>query len=419
MERRCSIARSRLVESRWFRCAHRQLAHPAGTFYTERMESPALNVPRERRDLWPIIWAAGGGCWLIIAVLGLLWSWPLSGTTLQNGDYVVSSAARFIHYAMLFLLSACAYRIGLSIGWPHERSRQLRIVAVNIALALLVTRLSPIMLSLTEVIVDGRWSKLGEDITPWLPFRLNWMSWVGLLRFWAVPYLLGLITVALVYTARQYHSESMRLAKLSAELANLRMAMLSAQLHPHFLFNALHAISELINESPAQATTMIARLGDFLRIALESTKRPWIRVESEVIGLDAYLAVQQTRFRDQLSVTLLVDPAAMDTLMPALLLQPIVENAIEHGRCGKARSLSVNVRIRREQDRLLIDVTNSTPQLIAPLARSEFGHGLRNVEARLHAAFGDDASVKIGPDAGRGTRAMLDMPANIMLAEPA
>jgi LytS/YehU family sensor histidine kinase len=211
----------------------------------------------------------------------------------------------------------------------------------------------------------------------------------------------------------------MRIAGLSTELANLRMAMLSAQLHPHFLFNALNAISELINESPAQATTMVARLGDFLRVALESTKRPWIRVESEVIGLDAYLAVQQTRFRDRLIVTLLVDPAAMDTLMPALLLQPIVENAIEHGRSGAGGPLTVSVHIRREAERLLIEVTNSTPHLIAPLARSSFGHGLRNVEARLKAAFGDTASVEVGPDADRGTRAMLQMPANFALPEPA
>jgi two-component system LytT family sensor kinase len=383
------------------------------------MGTPDLGAPRERGDLWPIIWTAGGGCWLVTAVLGLLWSLPYSGTTMQNGDYVVSSAARLVHYSLLFLLSACAYRIGLGARWPRERSAQVRIVALNIALALLVSRLSPMILGVTEVIVDNRWSTLREDIAPWLPFRLGWMAWVGLLRFWAVPYLLGLVAVALVYTARQYHRESMRLARLSAEVANLRMAMLSAQLHPHFLFNALHAISELVNESPAQATTMIARLGDFLRIALESAKRPWIRVESEVIGLDAYLAVQQTRFRDQLSVTLLVDPSAMDTLMPALLLQPIVENAIEHGRCGALGALSVHVNIRRERDRLLVDVTNSTPQLIAPLARSAFGDGLRNVEARLHAAFGDDASVKVGPDAERGTRAMLDMPANIVLPGPA
>jgi hypothetical protein len=394
------------------------VAHLVGacdaTFYTEGMATADPLDKRERSDLWPIIWTAGGSCWLVIAVLGLLWSWPSSGSTTQSGDYIVSSTARLAHYVLLFLLSACAYRIGLGVAWPSARSKQLRIVVINILLAL-----SPLLLSVIEMIIDARWQHLQEDFAPWLPFRITWMQWVGLLRFWAVPYLLGLITVALVFTARQYHRESMRLAGLSTEVANLRMAMLSAQLHPHFLFNALNAISELINESPAQATTMVARLGDFLRIALESTRRPWIRVESEVIGLDAYLAVQQTRFRDRLVVTLLVDPAAMNTLMPALLLQPIVENAIEHGRSGSSGPLSVTVQIRREQDRLLIEVTNSTPHLIAPLTRSSFGHGLRNVEARLRAAFGDDASVKVGPDSERGTLAMLEMPANFALAEPA
>jgi len=396
----------------------REFGARRATFYTAAMITSESAVEDKGAELWPIILAAGGLCWLAIAILGLLWAWPLSGTTL-NGDYIVSSAARLIHHLLLFLLSACAYRVALAHGWPQERGQQVRLVAAQVVLALLITRLSPLILTMTEVITDGRWSHLGEDMTPWLPFHPTWMQWVGLLRSWMVPYLLGLIAVALVYTARQYHRESMRLARLSTEVANLRMTMLSAQLHPHFLFNALHAISELITESPAQATTMIARLGDFLRIALESTKQPWIRVEAEVVGLDAYLAVQQTRFRDRLSVALLVDPAAMNMLMPALLLQPIVENAIEHGRCGSTGSLAVGVRIRREGDRLIIEVTNSAPQLIAPLSRSAFGDGLRNVEARLRAAFGDDASVRIGPGELSGTRAMLDMPASAAQAVPA
>jgi Histidine kinase len=389
-------------------------ARDLGTQPQDFFSRPALGVERERDELWPIIWTAGGICWLTIAILGLLWAWPLSGTT-QNGDYIVTSTARLIHHVLLFLMSACAYRIGLGQGWPREPIKRARVLAVHVVLALLIARLAPLVLTLTAVLVDGRLSYIGKDIIPWLPFHPDWMQWVGLLRFWMVPYLLGLIAVALVYTAQKYHRESMRLARLSAEVANLRMAMLSAQLHPHFLFNALHAISELINESPAQATTMVARLGDFLRIALESIKHPWVRVEAEVIGLDAYLAVQQTRFRDRLCVALLVDPAAMSTLMPALLLQPIVENAIEHGRGGSPSALTVSVQIRRTKDRLIVEIINSTPQLIAPLSRGAFGEGLRNVEARLRAAFGEDASVSVGPHAGIGTRALLDMPAHVAL----
>ena len=366
---------------------------------------------RPNAELWPIIWTAGGLCWLAIAILGLLWAWPTSGTTAQNGDYTVSSIARTVHYALLFLFSACAYRLGLGQGWPRERIARARVLVLHVALALLVARLSPLLLVIVEAVVDVRGSYLSNDIGGWLPFQVTWMQWVGLLRFWMVPYVLGLIAVALVYTARQYHRESMRLTRLSAEVANLRMSMLSAQLHPHFLFNALHAISQLISESPAQATTMVARLGDFLRIALESAKRTWIRVEEEVLGLDAYLAVQQTRFGDRLSVTFFVDPAAMTTLIPALLLQPIVENAIEHGLSDASESLAVTVRVNRYQDRLIVVVTNSAPRLGETLAPASFGNGLRNVSARLFAAYGDEGRIIIGPDPLRGTRAELNVPA--------
>jgi hypothetical protein len=360
--------------------------------------------------MWPVIWAAGGLCWLAFAIIGLLWSWPVSGTTL-NGDYIVTSVARLVHHAVLFLLSACAYRIGLARGWPLGRRARARVVAIHVLLGLLVLRVAPIVLELSAALVDNRWSQLDGGLASWMPFHPSAMQWAGLLRFWMPPYVLGLTAVALVQTTRRYHRETIRLARMSAEVANLRMAMLSAQLHPHFLFNALHAVSELISENPSQAITMVARLGDFLRVALESTKRPWTRVEEEVAGLDAYLAVQQTRFRDRLRVQLSVDSASLNAVMPALLLQPIVENAIEHGRCGCVGNLIVTIDVRREQERLIIEVTNSTPGLRAPLARTSFGTGLRNVDSRLRAAFGDDASFAVGPDGDHGTRAVLKMPA--------
>jgi hypothetical protein len=369
------------------------------------------NVPKS--ELWPIIWSAGGLCWFATAILGLLWAWPSSGTTTQDGDYIPSSAARLVHYALLFLLSACAYRLALSQGWPRERFKRARVFVLHVALALLVTRLSPLFVVLVEAVVDSRWSYIRQDIEGWLPFQATWMQWVGLLRYWMLPYVLGLIAVALVYTARQYHRESLRLVRLSAEVAKLRMSMLSAQLHPHFLFNALHAISQLIHENPDQATSMVARLGDFLRIALESSKRTWIRVEEEVLGLNAYLAVQQTRFGDRLRVTFHVDPGATLTLIPALLLQPIVENAIEHGLADPSECLEVTVNVNCHQNRLNIAVTNSAPHLSETLTPAAFGNGLRNVSARLLAAYGGDARISIGPDPARGTRAELDVPAVI------
>src|SRR4029077_16236723 len=91
-------------------------------------------VERTGAALWPIIWTAGGLCWLAIATLSLLWAWPLSGTT-YNGDYIVTSTPRLVHHFLLFLLSAWGYRIALAHGWPKERSRQIRLIAVQLLLA--------------------------------------------------------------------------------------------------------------------------------------------------------------------------------------------------------------------------------------------------------------------------------------------
>jgi hypothetical protein len=375
----------------------------------------ATRVVSDSDGLWPVIWAAGGACWAVISLIGMLWAWPVSGTW-QDGDFVITNGTRLVHHGLLFLASAVAYRVGLGQAWPYSLSGRARVVALNVLLALIVVRSAPIVLALSVGLVEGSWQEIREQALTWRLFQPTLAQWAWLLRFWMPPYVIGLATVALVRVWQRYHRETMRLAYLSSEYANLRMAMLSAQLQPHFLFNSLHAIAELINENPPRAVEMLARLGDFLRYALESSKQPWARVSGEMAGVEAYLAVQQTRFRDRLRVKLSVDPDARDARVPALLLQPIVENAIEHGRSGPDESVTVSVTIRRDGERLWLGVTNSTPQLTQVLSKSAYGDGLRNVEARLHAAYGDAATFTLGPDPQRGTLAELVMP--FVLASP-
>jgi two-component system LytT family sensor kinase len=359
--------------------------------------------------LWPVIWAAGGACWLVIALIGLLWAWPVAGTY-QDGELVVTSGTRLVHHGLLFLASAVGYRLGLGRGWPGSVAGRVRVIALNVLLALIVVRLAPLVLALSVGIAESSWQEIREQTASWELFQPTLAQWAWLLRFWMPPYVLGLAVVALVRVWQRYHRETMRLAYLSTEYANLRMAMLSAQLQPHFLFNSLHAIAELVNENPPRAVEMLARLGDFLRYALESSKQPWVRVSAEVAGVEAYLAVQQTRFRDRLRVQLAVEPDTLNDRVPALLLQPIIENAIEHGRSGPDESVTVSVAIRRDGERLRVRVTNSTPRLSQVLPRTAYGDGLRNVDARLHAAYGGAATFTLGPDAERGTVAELDMP---------
>jgi hypothetical protein len=363
-------------------------------------------------DLWPAIWTAGGLCWLCVALIGVLWAWPITGT-LQGGQYVVGSGARLIYHCLLFLLAAPCYRLGLGLGWPDGSFARARVILANALLALIVVRLTPFVLIAASAVADRSLDYVMVNIQYWGSMQLGAPQWLTLLRFWLLPYVLGLVAVALLITARRSQSASVQLAELSVQLANARMSTLSAQLHPHFLFNSLHAISELVTDSPSQAVVMIARLGDFLRIALESAKNPWTSVEAEVMGLEAYLEVQRTRFRDQLQVELTAEPQALTTQIPALLLQPLVENAIEHGLSDADGCLQVVIAIRQRRSRLAIVVTNSNPRIPRRLQPAEFGNGLRNVNARLFAAYGFDARMTIGPDVIGGTRAELEIPATV------
>jgi LytS/YehU family sensor histidine kinase len=221
---------------------------------------------------------------------------------------------------------------------------------------------------------------------------------------------LGLCAIALVLMARRHHREAVRAADLASAYAAARMAMLSAQLQPHFLFNSLHAISVLIEDSPRQAMTMLARLGDFLRHALESSHWPWVDVATELSGLEAYLAVQQTRFSDRLSISIDASPESLGVYVPSLLLQPLAENAIEHGRKEGGPTLHVRVAVSVVAERLCIVVNNSSPQLQSDLSAADYGHGLSNVDLRLRAAYGNDARLTVGPDHQGGTSAFLDLP---------
>jgi len=155
---------------------------------------------------------------------------------------------------------------------------------------------------------------------------------------------------------------------------------------------------------------MLARLGEFLRHALASTQWPWVDLATELAGLEAYLAVQQTRFSDRLRVAIDASPDSLGVFVPSLLLQPLAENAIEHGRRGIEPALRVGVATCLSGGRLHITVSNSSPRLTHNLLPAQYRHGLSNVEQRLAAAYGADAHLTIGPDSRGGTSAILDLP---------
>jgi hypothetical protein len=356
-----------------------------------------------------VIIGVGGLCWLAITGTAILWMWPYSGTVM-DGSYVMTTGARAAQHLADFMLAVPAYRLAVALGWPEGVRGRIRVAGINVILAATVVGFSSIGAALATGFLDGRREDMSETLDLLARSWPHLQFWMVPLRFFLPPYVLGLCAVALVLVARRQNRESLRAAELGRAYSAARMATLSAQLQPHFLFNSLNSISALIDESPRQAATMVARLGDFLRYALENTHWPWVELETELKGLEAYLEVQRVRFAECLSIRIEASDAALGVYIPSLLLQPVAENAIEHGRMDGARTLEVSVVAAIIDDRLIVKVNNSSPRLKAPLAASDYGQGLANVALRLQAAYEGEARMSIGPGEEQGTTAILDLP---------
>jgi two-component system, LytTR family, sensor kinase len=196
-----------------------------------------------------------------------------------------------------------------------------------------------------------------------------------------------------------YAAERVSAAALEAELTRSKLETLRSQLRPHFLFNTLNAISVFVTEDSAKAQAMILRLASLLRRSLDEEAHE-VPLRRELEFLNDYLEIQRGRFGDRLSVDLAVDESVLGARVPVFLLQPLLENAIEHGR-SDAKRTTVALRAAREGDDLRITVSDDGPGL-ADGASVREGIGLRNTRARLHALFGARASVALGPANGNG-----------------
>jgi two-component system LytT family sensor kinase len=202
---------------------------------------------------------------------------------------------------------------------------------------------------------------------------------------------------------QQRREEAARLqahaAELHAQLAEARLAALRTQLDPHFLFNTLHAISTLVERDPRGVRRMIARLSELLRSSLEEGDEQEVPLEKELAFLNRYLEIMQIRFQGRLEVTMEVDRDVTDALVPTLILQPLVENAVKHG-VGKASGTGlIAIRAYRTAgDRLVLHVRDNGPGLAGgPDAPRHEGVGLANTRARLEELYGPDQTLTLRP----------------------
>ena len=200
-------------------------------------------------------------------------------------------------------------------------------------------------------------------------------------------------------------------AQLEGQLSEARLSALRMQLNPHFLFNTLNAVSALVERDPAGVRTMIARLSSLLRRVIDVDDGPLVPLREEVAFVRDYLGVQQVRFQGRLEVEESLGPDLLDALVPPLLLQPLVENAIEHGVSRIEEGVGV-VRLgaQREADRLVLTVADNGPGLGAQDAVRRGGVGLPNTRARLDALYGAEAVLTLREAEGGGVVAEVRLP---------
>lgn len=210
---------------------------------------------------------------------------------------------------------------------------------------------------------------------------------------------------------RKFRERELTASQLEARLAQSRLQILKFQLQPHFLFNTLNTITELIYTNPESAERMITDLSDLLRLSLEKLEVQEVSLQQELDFLQKYVEIEQIRFHDRLKIEMNVAPDTLDAKVPNMILQPLVENAIKHGIAPLSQGGTINVVAERNNGNLILSVSDNGVGL-TNLNISEIpeGVGLRNTKSRLKHLYGAEHKFEIIPIENGGVKLNLTIP---------
>jgi two-component system LytT family sensor kinase len=243
---------------------------------------------------------------------------------------------------------------------------------------------------------------LSRQLASWMLISLPWSVFI----YFAV---LGCMQAfAYFLEARERETEA---AQLAGQLAQARLDALRMQLHPHFLFNSLNAITVLVRDQRTrEATRMLELLSDLLRQVLRTDPSTEVALTEELRFIEQYLAIEQVRFSDRLSVTFAVDTDVRDAAVPSFVLQPLVENALRHGLADRSEGGVVEIGARREGNELVLWVRDNGGGLRPGDASRGPGLGLANTRERLATLYGTRARLDLAASPGGGTTATVRLP---------
>jgi len=323
---------------------------------------------------WHWVWIGAFAAYTVLVILTALQNAVFaarSGTPIEWYDLVISRALE--EYSCALFVPALFWMVHrFPIDRRHWFSRACLLLASSVVF---VVAKYALMQPVAALLVRGPTDSVGTAI----------MSNIVavLFDFWAV---IG-VAHAIEFYQRARERERTTL-QLRAQLSRAQLDALQSQLHPHFLFNTLHAASTLMHRDVDGADAMLTRLADLLRATLRRPGMHEIPLHEELALVDRYLAIMRARFRDRLTVECDVAPETAQALVPLFLLQPLVENALEHGIARRAGAGRLEIRAERCGAQLRLSVADDGPGL-SPTAPSDDGVGLANTRARLQELYGD------------------------------
>jgi hypothetical protein len=329
---------------------------------------------------------------LITASQGML-TYLATGGEVAVVPVLLLNLALWLPWALLSpLIFAAAER--LPLHGPGWRRRALAHLAFNLALAVIAALLYRVLRVAIGVPPRGNYTVM-------LVSGLN----TSLLVYWAI--------VAIAHATAYYRRTEERkrqTAELDRQLTQARLDALRAQIHPHFLFNTLHAIAARVRTDPRGAEDMLGTLGELLRTNLHHGPGHQVPLRQELELIDRYLGIQRVRFGDRLRVERDVDPAVLDALVPVLVLQPLVENAIEHGISHRLGGGALRIDASVRDGTLRLRVSDDGAAEDAPPDESRWQVGLTNTRDRLRTLYGDSQSFAVSRHGAQGVVAAITIP---------
>ncbi|MEW6210355.1 MAG: histidine kinase [Acidobacteriota bacterium] len=357
------------------------------------MADLSIKIARRRLPQWAII----------------ICGWTLFGLFFASQGFI--SQARYdgrIAWARtLAVWLMCAYSwaaltpaiLWLARRFPLERRKWLRSLAIHLASAAFFSVFAlVIFIFLREIILPDTRPPLVESLWSLATAEFH----AGLLIYSAV---VG-IDHALDYY-RRYRDRELRASQLETRLVQAQLDALKMQLHPHFLFNTLNSISVLMRRDVDAADRMLVGLSNLLRVTLASKTAHEIPLREELDFLEKYLEIEQTRFRDRLTVRMRIETEAIEAMVPHLIFQPLVENAIRHGIRDRETGGLIEIRAERRGDKLRLEVRDDGPGIEESFSE---GVGLSNTRARLEYLYGAEGRLELRNDGEGGLVTSVQIP---------